>query len=96
MHCDIRIHAIGRPQLDLLIEMYDRFEPLGEALGLPPRGDEARREWLDVALSHKMNLAAISQVGAAVGHCFLVGDKAGSAGWRSLYQNFAEVLQRHF
>jgi RimJ/RimL family protein N-acetyltransferase len=59
--------------------MYDRFEPLGAALGLPPRWEEARREWLDVAMSHKMNLAAISPVGAAVGHCFLVDDQAGSA-----------------
>jgi hypothetical protein len=32
-HGDIRIGAVGRPQRDLLIEMYDRFEPLGRRLG---------------------------------------------------------------
>jgi RimJ/RimL family protein N-acetyltransferase len=76
---DIRILAVGRPQRDLLIEMYDWFEPLGAALGLPPSGEEQRCEWIDVALSHKMNLAAFSPAGAAVGHCFLVADEAGSA-----------------
>jgi RimJ/RimL family protein N-acetyltransferase len=78
-HGDIRISAVGRPQWDLLIGMYDRFEPLGAALGLPPRGEESRREWIEAVLCHKMNLAAFSPAGAAVGHCFLVGDKAGSA-----------------
>jgi GNAT superfamily N-acetyltransferase len=76
---DIRIRALGRPQRDLLIEMYDRFEPLGAALGLPPHVEEARREWVDVALSHNMNLAALSPGGSAVGHCFLAADKTGSA-----------------
>lgn len=75
----IRIGALGRPQRDLLIEMYDRFEPLGAALGLPPRGEEPRREWIGGALSHGMNLAAFSPAGAAIGHCFLVPDKPGSA-----------------
>ena len=78
-HGGIRIGALGRPQRDLLIEMYDRFEPLGAALGLPPRGEEPRREWIEGALSHRMNLAAFSPAGAAVGHCFLVPDKPGSA-----------------
>jgi GNAT superfamily N-acetyltransferase len=79
MDGDIRIRAVGQPQRDLLIEMYDRFEPLGAALGLPPRGEEARREWIEGALSHKVNLAAFSPAGAAIGHCFLVADKASSA-----------------
>ena len=78
-HGDIRIGAVGRPQRDLLIEMYDRFEPLGAALGLPPREEESRREWIESALRHRMNIAAFSPAGAAVGHCFLVRDKPGSA-----------------
>jgi RimJ/RimL family protein N-acetyltransferase len=78
-HGDIRIGAVGRPQRDLLIEMYDRFEPLGAALGLPPREEEPRREWIESALRHRMNIAAFSPAGAAVGHCFLVRDKPGSA-----------------
>jgi RimJ/RimL family protein N-acetyltransferase len=76
---DIRIGAIGRPHQSLLIEMYDRFDPLGVALGLPPRREEARREWAEDALSHTINLAAFSPGGAMAGHCFLVAGKAGSA-----------------
>ena len=79
MDADIRIRAVGLPQRDLLIGMYDRFDPLGAALGLPPRRAEARREWIGVALGHKVNLAAFSPAGEVVGHCFLVADKAGSA-----------------
>jgi len=79
MDADIRIRAVGLPQRDLLIGMYDRFDPLGVALGLPPRRAEARRQWLSVALSQKVNLAAFSPAREVVGHCFLVADKAGSA-----------------
>jgi GNAT superfamily N-acetyltransferase len=79
MDADIRIQSVGLPQRDLLIEMYDRFDPLGAAFGLPPRRAEARSEWVGVALCHKVNLAAFSPAGAVVGHCFLAADKAGSA-----------------
>jgi RimJ/RimL family protein N-acetyltransferase len=73
------IRAIGRPQRDLLVEMYDRFDPLGAAFGLPPRDEERRGEWIDLALSHKMNLAAFTADRTAIGHCFLAADTAGSA-----------------
>ncbi len=79
MDADIRIRPVGLPHRDLLIEMYDRFDPLGAALGLPPRTAEARSVWVGVALCHKVNLAAFSPAGDVVGHCFLVADKAGSA-----------------
>jgi len=59
--------------------MYDGFEPLGTAFGLPPRDEESRRTWIEAALSHKINLAAFSPGGTAVGHCFLVADQARSA-----------------
>jgi GNAT superfamily N-acetyltransferase len=79
MDGDIQIRAVGRPHRELLIAMYDRFDPLGPALGLPPCVKEARRAWVDLALSHKMNLGALSPCGSTVGHCFLVADKADSA-----------------
>ena len=79
MDADIRIGVVGLPQRDLLIRMYDRFDALGVALGLPPRRAEARREWIGDALSHKVNLAAFSPAGEVVGHCFLAADNAGSA-----------------
>ena len=59
--------------------MYDRFVPLGIALGLPPQRAEARREWIGAALGHTVNLAAFSPAGAVVGHSFLVPDNTGSA-----------------
>ena len=79
MDADNRIRAVGLPQLDLLVGMYDRFDPLGGALGLPPRTAEARRAWIVGALCHKVNVVAFSPPGEVVGHCFLVGDKPGSA-----------------
>ena len=79
MDADIQIRPVGLPQRDLLIGMYDRFDPLGEALGLPPLSAEARREWIGVALGHKVNLAAFSPAREVVGHCFLVSDKPSSA-----------------
>ena len=79
MDADIRIRAIGLPQRDFLTGMYDRFDPLGGALGLPPRRAEARREWIGLALGHKVNLAGFSPAGEVVGHCFLAADQADSA-----------------
>lgn len=59
--------------------MYDRFDPLGAALGLPPRAAETRHEWIVSALGQIVNVAALSLDGEVVGHCFLVGDKPSSA-----------------
>jgi GNAT superfamily N-acetyltransferase len=79
MDKNIRIQLIGLPERDLLTEMYDRFDPLGAAFGLPPPKAEARRDWVGAALTHEMNLAAFSPAGPVAGHCFLVPDGPGSA-----------------
>jgi GNAT superfamily N-acetyltransferase len=79
MDKDIRIQSVGLPQRHLVTEMYDRFDPLGGALGLPPLKAEARRHWAELAVSQALNLAAFSPVGDVVGHCFLVTDDSGSA-----------------
>jgi GNAT superfamily N-acetyltransferase len=76
---DLRISAAGQPQQDLLIAMYDRFDPLGGALGLPPRREDERHRWIQSALGYGVNVAAFSQAWGAVGHCFLADDKSGSA-----------------
>jgi RimJ/RimL family protein N-acetyltransferase len=76
---DIRIGVVGLSQLDLLVRMYDRFTPLGAALGLPPRTAAARRAWIQGALGHQVNVAAFSLAAEIVGHCFLAADKPGSA-----------------
>ena len=59
--------------------MYDRFTPLGAALGLPPRSADTRRAWIERALAQKVNVAAFSPAGEVVGHCFLAADNSGSA-----------------
>jgi GNAT superfamily N-acetyltransferase len=59
--------------------MYDCFEPLGAALGLPPFRADARRDWIEYALDQKLNLAAFLPSGEVAGHCFLVADEPGSA-----------------
>ncbi len=76
---DIQIRTVGPPQRDLLIGMYDRFDPLGAAFGLPPRRTEARRQWIDGALGQIVNVAAFSPAREVVGHCFLAADQLGSA-----------------
>jgi GNAT superfamily N-acetyltransferase len=79
MDADIQIRAVGPPHRDLLTRMYDRFDPLGAALGLPPRTAEARRDWIVTALGHLINVAALLPARGVMGHCFLAADKAGSA-----------------
>jgi len=59
--------------------MYDRFDPIGAAFGLPPRSAEARHRWICAALGHKVNVATFSPTGEAVGHCFLAVDTSSSA-----------------
>jgi len=71
--------AVGRPQFDLLLRMYERFEPIGAAFGLPPPSPEARGQWLWAALGHRVNVATLSPEGAAVGHCFLAEDASAVA-----------------
>ena len=79
MKAGIQIRAIGPAQRDLLITMYDRFDPLGAAFGLPPQTAEARYRWIGSALGQIVNVAAFSPAGEVVGHCFLAADKPGSA-----------------
>jgi RimJ/RimL family protein N-acetyltransferase len=76
---DIQIRAARPFERDLLVEMYDEFEPLGGAFGLPPFSADARREWIVFALAHELNIVAFAADGAAVGHCFLVADTSGTA-----------------
>lgn len=79
MNAEIQIQAIGPPQRDLLISMYDRFDPLGAALGLPPGTAEARHKWIGSVMGQIVNIGALSPAGEVVGHCFLAAGKPGSA-----------------
>ena len=79
MNADFRVRPVGAAERDLLIGMYDRFDSLGGALGLPPHTAEARRQWIGDALRHEVNVAAFSASGEVAGHCFMVAGKARSA-----------------
>ena len=54
----------------LLEQMYDTLEPLGEALGLPPRQTDQRRSWL-ASLREGINFCAFSE-DTLVGHLALL------------------------
>jgi len=71
MHTGIQIRPIGPVALNFLLRMYNRFDPLGAALGLPPIRTEARRQWICEALTRGANVAAFIPAGDVVGHCFL-------------------------
>jgi RimJ/RimL family protein N-acetyltransferase len=79
MNPDIRIRPIGLPHRDLLAAMYDGFDPLGAALGLPPFKVAARERWIQRALEQTVNVAAFSLFGVLAAHCFLAADEPGSA-----------------
>lgn len=79
MGTDVQIRAIAPAQRELLATMYDGFDPLGAALGLPPHSAEVRRDWIGRSLQQKVNVAAFSADGTIVGHCFLAADTTGSA-----------------
>ena len=60
-----------RPEDEPLLEqMYAGFEPLGEALGLPPAAAERRQAWL-VRLREGFNLVALVD-GRVTGHLALM------------------------
>jgi len=79
VNTNIQVRPIGPPQRDLLIAMYDRFEPLGAALGLPPCTPDARHHWIENVVSQIVTVAAFSPDGQVVGHCFLAADQPESA-----------------
>jgi len=73
------IREIGSRERDRLLEMYESFDPIGAAQGLPPQGEDARRDWIDAALRQELNVGAFSDDGQLIGHCFLAADEADSA-----------------
>jgi len=79
MNSEIRIRPIGPPHRELLAGMYDRFDPLGAALGLPPFKPAARERWVERALEQPVNVAAFSLFGELAAHCLMVADGPGSA-----------------
>lgn len=75
----LQIRELVSADNGLLQGMYETFDPLGAAQGLPPLSKEARRDWIDAALRQEVNLGAFSDTGDLVGHCFLAADGPASA-----------------
>ncbi len=59
--------------LENLIEMYDAFDPVDRAQGIPPTGEERIRNWLESIVDIGVNVIARHD-GDAVGHATLVPD----------------------
>jgi RimJ/RimL family protein N-acetyltransferase len=57
----------------VLIEWYDRYQPLAESQGLPPREDLARRRWVQEMIDRGQNLVAWIE-GRPVAHACLLPD----------------------
>ena len=72
VHADLQflVRRLTDPDQPLLEEMYATFEPLSEALGLPPKEASRRRTWL-ASLQGSINLAAFAE-GKLAGHLALL------------------------
>ena len=67
---EIAVRRLEDQDQPLLAEMYDTFEPLSEALGLPPREPSRRQAWLRT-LREAHNLVAFVE-GKLAGHLALL------------------------
>ena len=79
MNSGIRISAVTSKHGDALTLMYEGFEPMAAAFGLPPRAADARGAWIRRSLLQEVNVAAFSPEGVIIGHCFLAKDGPESA-----------------
>jgi GNAT superfamily N-acetyltransferase len=64
---------------EILLRMYRGFQPLGSALGLPPRNEECRVDWIDYVLRQRINLGTFSAAGDLTAHSFLAISGIGEA-----------------
>ena len=75
----LHFQELTSADLGSLSDMYDQFDPLGGAHGLPPLTKDARHDWIESALRQEVNLGAFSGARNLVGHCFLASDGPSSA-----------------
>lgn len=68
---EFAVHAPDAGDRAALEAFYDTFEPKRAAQGLPPKGADAARRWLDSILPAGAHLVVRAD-GALVGHAFLV------------------------
>lgn len=69
---DIELRRFEPSAMDLLVEMYVQFHPEDRAQGIPPKGDESVRKWLDSIIDEEgVNIVAWHG-DDVVGHATLV------------------------
>lgn len=84
---EIRVRRLADSDQPLLEAMYATFEPLSEALGLPPKEESRRRVWL-TTLRASVNLGAFVD-GKLAGHLALLPVDADAAELMCfVHQNF--------
>ena len=75
---EIDLYEAGVGEIDALFEMYLAFDPKDRAQGIPPTGEEAIREWLELLEAADSLHVVAAHDGDIVGHVMLVGDSEGS------------------
>lgn len=78
--CHIEFQAIEPTDeaiLERLVAMYQAFDSSDRAQGIPPVGDAAIRDWLDLVLEDGPDVVAIHE-DRVVGHATLVPERADS------------------
>src|SRR5690349_1426748 len=66
----IAVRPMGTKDEEMVAAMYDAFEPMGEALGLPPKEASRRKAWLRT-LRTAVNVVAYVD-GKVAGHAALL------------------------
>jgi len=73
---EIRIQSLREEDIEGLVRMYEAFDPTDRAQGVPPRGTDRIRDWIE-NLREGVNLVAVHDE-RVVGHVSFVPDETGS------------------
>lgn len=74
----IEFRRVDSDDIDALTEMYLEFDPEDRAQGIPPSGEDAIREWLDLVTGEETYNVVGCHEGRIVGHVMLVSDGDGA------------------
>jgi len=75
---EIELREATVADVDALVEMYLTFDPQDRAQGIPPTGEEAIREWLELVYEEDALHVIAAHDDETVGHVMLVGDPDGA------------------
>jgi len=75
---EIDLSEAGADEIDPLVEMYLAFDPADRAQGIPPTGEEAVREWLELLEAEESLHVVAARDEDVVGHVMLVADTEGA------------------